>query len=111
NEDCLIRLYAGERRQAESAPKRFFNLHNYGLQVDHMEDLGLAKVNANEIEFVLAPATEPHHASTPVFKLLGEDLVVWMLDYDCVRELSQDDEVVHLAVHAFYRNDPYFSRP
>ena len=46
-----------------------------------------------------------------MFKLLDEDLVIWMLDYDCVHPMSQDADGIAQAVHAFWRNDPYFPRP
>jgi hypothetical protein len=134
NEDCLIRVYAGRRRRISGKPLRFFNLRNYGLYIDQMIDLGLdtamiaqtlavalahcywrAKVDANDVEFVLAPATKPMESSTQCFKIAGPDqeheLVIWMLDYDCVREMSQDQDGIKQSVQAFYRNDPYFPRP
>jgi len=112
----------------------FFNLRNYGLCVDQMEELGLdpvaiakalaealahcywkAEVDANDVEFVLAPATSQEEGrqtpSIPIFRLLDQDLVIWMLDYDCVRTMSQDANGIAQAVHAFWRNDPYFPRP
>jgi hypothetical protein len=51
--------------------------------------------------------------STPTFRIGGiaQELVVWMLDYDCVREMPQSIEVIQQAVTAFYRNDSYFPRP
>jgi hypothetical protein len=59
----------------------------------------------------LAPPTESGHGSEPVFPLLGVGLVVWMLDYDCVRDMKQDADGVAQAVNAFWRNDAYFPRP
>ncbi|KAJ4382476.1 hypothetical protein N0V86_002811 [Didymella sp. IMI 355093] len=41
----------------------------------------------------------------------SEAMVVWMLDFDCVRLMSMDATGVQQAVDAFYRNDPYFPRP
>ncbi|KAI4648385.1 uncharacterized protein J4E79_010007 [Alternaria viburni] len=132
NEDCLIRVYTGKRRPEGRPPGMFFNLRNYGLCVDQMEELGMnavviaktlaealahcywkAEVDANDVEFVLAPATSSISGDTPtqMFKLLGEDLVIWMLDYDCVRPMAQDATGIAQAVHAFWRNDPYFPRP
>jgi hypothetical protein len=135
NEDCLIRLYTGKRRQ-QRTPGLFFNLRNYGLHVDQMEELGLdiitiaraladalahcywkARVDANDVEFVLAPdTTEPHASDTakphiPVFNLLDTNLVIWMLDYDCVRPLPLSSSGITQAVQAFWRNDAYFPRP
>jgi hypothetical protein len=130
NEDCLIRIYTGKWRTSPGRPSMFFNLRNYGLCVDQMEEQGLpiwpiveslaaalvhcywkARVDANDVEFVLAPPTEPCNGSEPLFELEGQRLVIWMLDYDCVREISQDDNGVEQAVKAFSRNDPYFPRP
>lgn len=131
-EDCLIRLYTGKRRPKGRSPGMFFNLRNYGLCVDQMEELGLdpvsiakalaealahcywkAEVDANDVEFVLAPATATVtvDSSIPIFRLLDQDLVIWMLDYDCVRPMTQDADGIAQAVHAFRRNDPYFPRP
>ncbi|KAM0284412.1 hypothetical protein ACHAQH_001988 [Verticillium albo-atrum] len=77
NEDCIIRAYLGRRRLQRKAASRFaaFSLRNYPLHADQMEDLGLdlpgyaaamaqalafmhweARVDANDVEFVLAPA-------------------------------------------------------
>jgi hypothetical protein len=126
NEDCLIRVYTGKRHTPDRS-SMFFNLRNYGLCVDQMEDLGLdiagivkvlaealvhcywkVGVDANDLEFVSASLpNEPasRHGSQPVFHLLDTELVVWMLDYDCVRDMSQDEDGVAQAVHA------YFPRP
>jgi hypothetical protein len=131
NKDCLIRVYTGKRRLSDRLGP-FFNLRNYGLHIDQMDELGLdtsaivrvlatalaycywrGRVDANDVEFVLAPATPPAQVSTPTFRIGGiaQELVVWMLDYDCVREMPQSIEVIQQAVTAFYRNDSYFPRP
>jgi hypothetical protein len=72
-------------------------------------------VDKNDVEFVLAPATRRTSPTTPTptFKIprTEQELVVWMLDYDCVRDMAQDSSGVKQAVLAFYRNDPYFPRP
>ncbi|KAH3980713.1 hypothetical protein HBH96_079210 [Parastagonospora nodorum] len=130
NEDCLIRIYNGKRRR-QGRPPTFFNLRNYGLHIDQMHELGLdpnaivkvlaealahcywrAHVDANDIEFVFAPASSKH-SSTPTFMIAGleQELVIWMLDYDCVRDMGQSKEGIRRAVHAFYQNDSYFPRP
>lgn len=130
NEDCLIRLYAGKCRRITGYPPTFLNLRNYGLHIDQMLKLGLdvnkitevlartlahcywrAHVDANDVEFVLAPATHPISADTPNFTIAGTELVIWMLDFDCVRPMSQDIEGLQQAVKAFYQNDSYFLRP
>jgi hypothetical protein len=129
NEDCLIRLYTGKRRQRRALGV-FFNLRNYGLHVGQMEELGLdtgaithaladalaqcywkARVDANDVEFVLAPDTHTIEPQIPVYHLLDTTLVIWMLDYDCVRSLPFSSEGIAQAVQAFWRNDAYFPRP
>jgi hypothetical protein len=131
NTYCLIRIYTGKRRLSNQT-STFFNLRNYGLHIDQMNELGLdtpaiarvlatalahcywrARVDANDVEFVLAPATSTSHGSTPTFNFADteQELVVWMLDYDCVRDMKQSHEGIQQAVEAFYRNDAYFPRP
>ncbi|KAK3669285.1 hypothetical protein LTR78_010823 [Recurvomyces mirabilis] len=69
-----------------------------------------AKVDANDVEFVLAPAgTHPASAAWSS-GVLGEH-TMWVLDFDCCGVMTQDEEGVEKAARAFYRNDPYFPRP
>jgi hypothetical protein len=122
----------GKRRNRIS---RFFNLRNYNLHIDQMHELGLdtgalaktlaealahaywdAGVDAHDVEFVLAPAAQGGRrtwAGMPVFRVAGaeQELVVWMLDYDCVRVMERSEAGVRQAVEAFYQNDAYFPRP
>ncbi|KAF2828650.1 hypothetical protein CC86DRAFT_392881 [Ophiobolus disseminans] len=104
NEDCLIRM------------------HELGLDTDRIAQVlartlahcyWRAHVDANDVEFVLAPATAPTRAVTCSFSISGleSQLVIWMLDFDCVRVMSQDREGIQQAVKAFYQNDAYFPRP
>lgn len=130
NEDCLIRIYTCKRRR-QVRPPTFFNLRNYRLHVDQINELGLdtgsivkilaealahcywrAHVDAHDVEFVFAPTCSTQ-SSTPTFKLAGleHELFIWMLGYDCVREMEQSEEDIRRAVHAFYQNDSYFPRP
>ncbi|KAI4129772.1 MAG: hypothetical protein LQ338_002082 [Usnochroma carphineum] len=137
NQDCLIRLYLGRRRLHKSGYK-FFSLHNFPLQLDQIEELGLdralyakilaktlaelywkANVDANDVEFVLAPPrakqslqSDGHvvHKTPMTSHCLGEH-EIWILDFDCCRDMSLDGAGVKQAVEAFYRNDPYFPRP
>lgn len=37
--------------------------------------------------------------------------MLWMLDFDCVRNMSWDSEGIRRAVRAVYQNDAYFPRP
>ncbi|KAI8937280.1 hypothetical protein NX059_006488 [Plenodomus lindquistii] len=149
NEDCLIRLYTGKRESGRT--KRFFSLRNYGLSVDAMEGLfcpsfdiegvvqsmaqtlahcfWVAHVDANDVEFVMAPLplgpstsanTEdvlapasfaPRAQGKPSWTIEGVEMGIWMLDFDCVRDMAQDEGGVRQAAVAFWRNDPYFPRP
>ena len=139
NQDCLIRPYLGRRRRLEKQSKnKSFSLRNYPLHVDQIEEFKLdgrlyakimaetlahlywrAHVDANDIEFVLAPPREGHthqtcaHSDYPYTiksDKLGEH-VIWILDFDCCRHMSLDEKGVEQAVAAFYGNDPYYPRP
>lgn len=139
NQDCMIRPYLERRRRLEKQSRyKSFSLRNYPLHVDQIEELGLdgklyarvmaetlahlywkANVDANDIEFVLAPPRKdyidqldahPDHPSRINSDTLGEH-VVWILDFDCCRRLTLDEKGVKQAVAAFYRNDPYYPRP
>jgi hypothetical protein len=78
-----------------------------------------AGLDANDAEFVVAPApptptpspTNSPQPPTPVFYIENQPLVLWMLDFDCVRDMSQDGEGIQQAVEAFYQNDAYCPRP
>lgn len=140
--DCLVRIYLGRRRirsthdHDSARPSRLsaFSLRNYPLHINQMEELGfeittmqqyaevmantlarlywVAHIDANDVEFVLAPLRKDSPADTIKFssEFLGEH-TLWILDFDCCREMAQDRSGVEQAVSAFYRNDPYFPRP
>ena len=130
NQDCLIRPYLGRRRRFEKQTKyKSFSLRNYPLHIDQIEKLKLdgklyarimaetladlywrAKVDANDIEFVLAPPRDGYNSSILGSETLGGH-VVWILDFDCCRQMTMDKRGVEQAVTAFYRNDPYYPRP
>ena len=139
NQDCLIRPYLGRRRRLEKQSRyKSFSLRNYPLHIDQIEELKLdgkiyarimaetlghlyweANVDANDVEFVLAPPRKDHgnqldvpsrHNSTIKGEKLG-DHIVWILDFDCCRTMTLDANGVEQAVTAFYRNDPYYPRP
>lgn len=139
NHDCLIRLYLGRMRRLERGSRfKGFSLRNYPLHLDQIEELALdfklyariladalaqlywkAHVDANDVEFVLAPpwnGDTVHHqrilARPAVIDsvFLGEH-VVWILDFDLCRDMPMDEGGVEQAVKAFYQNDPYFPRP
>ena len=142
DQDCLVRPYLGRsRRQERQTGFHAFSLRNYPLHVDQMEELSLdkakyarimaetlaamywkAEVDANDVEFVLAPPRRGHRSSSNIHlngsvsnnvirsPFLGNH-TMWILDFDCCRDMSQDEEGVKQAVAAFYRNDPFFPRP
>lgn len=71
------------------------------------------KVDANDSEFVLAPARigqEEEGIESIHSQVLGQH-VMWGLDFDCCRDMPLTEECVRQAVAAFYGNDPYFPRP
>lgn len=140
NQSCLVRPYLGRRRHGAERPKRFaaFSLKNFPLHLDQMEQLDLnvasyaetmadalammhwyGEIDANDVEFVLAPHPNPTHPSSPspspspnesTSSFLGEHSV-WMLDFDCCRPMSMDEQGVKQAVTAFFRNDPFYPLP
>lgn len=147
---CLIRPYLGRRRRAQQKkklnPSRFqpFTLRNVPLHLDVLEDLGGqyirayaqtmaealallhwgAGIDANDVEFVLAPPRDKPVAFLPSWKFpipgsesgyfesrfLGTHCM-WILDFDCCRRMSMDDAGVEQACTAFYKNDPPYPRP
>ncbi|MCJ1411790.1 hypothetical protein MMC19_005882 [Ptychographa xylographoides] len=139
DQDCLIRPYLGRRRRiAKQSKFHGFSLRNYPLHIDQIEELALdgavyarimaetladlywrAQVDANDIEFVLAPLKDAQtiqieersaHDTTIRSQILGEH-VVWILDFDCCKHMALNETGVQQAVDAFYRNDPFYPRP
>lgn len=139
DQDCLIRPYLGRRRRLEKQSRfQAFSLRNYPLHADQIEELGLdsilyarimaetladlywrVHIDANDLEFVLAPTKGNYtnqsgeHSSNPTTiksRILG-DHVIWILDFDCCKQISMDRIGVEQATRAFYRNDPFYPRP
>lgn len=137
--DCLIRPHLGRRRRLERQSRfNAFSLRNYPLHIDQVKELGLpatlyaqimaetlanlywkAHVDANDVEFVLAPPSagrlvdpkaDGAHPSIIDSHILG-DHVIWLLDFDCCRNMAMDEAGVEQAAAAFCRNDPYYPRP
>ncbi|EUC37020.1 hypothetical protein COCCADRAFT_86668 [Bipolaris zeicola 26-R-13] len=130
---CLIRPYLGRRRrhrQDRAGQSRFqrFSLRNVPLHVDQMEVLGLdvrayagamaealalmhwgARIDANDVEFVLAPP-RAGHAPTFESEYLGVHCM-WILDFDCCRPIQIDETGAEQACVAFYKNDPFYPKP
>lgn len=129
DQDCLIRPYLGRRRHLEKRSRfHAFSLRNYALHADQIEELALdgivyaqimaetlaglfweAHIDANDVEFVLAPPSSGRGTSLQS-PSLGEH-AVWILDYDCCRHMDLNENGVQQAVNAFYRNDPFYRRP
>ncbi|KAF2121487.1 zinc finger protein-domain-containing protein [Lophiotrema nucula] len=130
-EDCLWRPYFGRLVRPES---RFFTLRNHAVPLAQLLDLGVdaehvlytmavalaymhwgARIDANDVEFVLAPPrpTNVENAGPPMTfrcEALGE-LNLWLLDFDCCKNMPMTPAGVAQAVEAFFRNDPYYPRP
>lgn len=92
----------------------------------------VGEVDANDVEFVLAsPAPEnrtmnakqeqeddgdcskasQHFEGVPLAANALGNHTMWLLDFDCCREMAMNEEGVAQAVRAFLRNDPYFPLP
>jgi hypothetical protein len=69
-----------------------------------------AHIDAIDIKFVLAP---PHASGS--FHVINSALLgdhsLWILDLDCCRDMTMDEAGVEQAWRAFYRNDPFYTRP
>ncbi|KAI0808787.1 zinc finger protein-domain-containing protein [Xylaria sp. FL0064] len=139
NHNCLIRPYLGRRRRGfKNSTFRTFSLRNYPLHLDQIDDLKLdlleyaqrmaqalafmhwsGGIDANDVEFVLAtpppitpenpplPGNPPTVISSPI---LG-DHCLWILDFDCCRQMTMDEAGMKQAARAFWRNDPFYPRP
>lgn len=141
NRHCLIRLYLGRRKDTASQSRfRSFKLQNFPLHLNQITELGIpqesireyataladalaylhwvAEVDANDVEFVLAPSRTPFDPSSDPHLgyrefspgVLGRH-ALWMLDFDCCRPMEMNEKGVEQAADAFWRNDPYFPRP
>ncbi|KAK5996374.1 hypothetical protein PT974_01708 [Cladobotryum mycophilum] len=142
NEHCLIRPYLGRRRHrrresqsSTDTPRRrlqVFSLRNFPLHVDQMEEVQInpsfyaeamadalaflhwvAKVDGNDVEFVLAePRSQPTAKTTSSSKsdVLGPH-AMWVLDFDCFKDLTFDENGIGQACRCFWRNDPFYPRP
>ncbi|KAK6081219.1 hypothetical protein SCUP234_04872 [Seiridium cupressi] len=103
-------------------------LRNYPLHVNQMMDLELdvpgyataiaralafmhwaAKIDANDVEFVLASAPD---GDIPQFqsKYFGGHSL-WILDFDCCKRMSMDEQGVQRGAEAFLQNDPFYPLP
>lgn len=130
NNDCIIRPYLGRRRiSTPSRNSRFtaFSLRNFPLHADQMEQLGLdlyayaqamaealafmhwrACIDAKDVEFVLAPCRQPAQDAPALSQgapftagQLGQH-AMWIVDFDCCRPITLNQEGVNQAVIAFF---------
>lgn len=148
NKHCLIRPYLGRRRyrdpEADAEPRKrlqAFSLRNFPLHLDQMEQLGLdpgeyaitmadalafmhwvARVDGNDVEFVLAQPRRPRNTCCPYHRKSSQDAhphntsilgshAMWILDFDLCRDLTFDESGVEQACNAFWGNDPWYPRP
>jgi hypothetical protein len=118
---CLIRPYLGRRRRYRQEATSTSRFQRFSLDVssyaETMADaLALmhwgARIDANDVEFVLAPPREvkPPPSSAFQSEYLGIHCM-WILDFDCCRPLSMDEAGIEKACVAFFRNDPFYPRP
>ncbi|KAA6413657.1 MAG: hypothetical protein FRX48_02018 [Lasallia pustulata] len=132
NRDCLVRPYLGKRRHGGAERRSRFqasSLRNLPLHVDQMEQLGLdietyaklmaealammhwyGEMDASDVKFVLAPPRSTAPSAKIHSAVLGEH-AMWLLDFDCCRQMFMDERGVDQAVAAFFRNDSFFPRP
>ncbi|KAL9098659.1 MAG: hypothetical protein Q9163_005721 [Psora crenata] len=135
NQDSLIRIYLGKRRD-QPVLIESFSLRNYPLCLDQMQELGLetatyasamgeslailhwqADCDAKGVEFVLGGTPSPlpiwvDSASRDLGR--GREMAatsMWLLDFDQCHPLAVETMRVDNAVHAFFDNDPYYPRP
>ena len=146
NKDCLARVYLGKRRYPNRRPSQFFTLVNFNLHLDQMEELQLeteafavemantlallhwvAKIDADDVEFVLGSAPTQMHSQVPDPEELTNLPVnsttigpvdfqrravhIWLLDFNKCNLMSMDEKGTDNAVKAFFKNDPYYPRP
>jgi hypothetical protein len=62
----------------------------------------LAKIDANDVEFVLAPPDDEDEGQW--VNVLGEH-TMWILDFDLCRSMAMDEHGIEQAARAFWRND------
>ncbi|KAJ3953741.1 hypothetical protein N0V92_009777 [Colletotrichum tropicale] len=126
-----------DARPAHLKKLRSYILRNLPLCVDQMEYLDLdvegyalamadalafmhwtAKFDANNVEFVLAQRRSDKTQQT--LPCIGEKdfesaalgpHAMWVLEFDCCREMAMDEEGIKTACKSFWRNDQYHPRP
>ena len=129
--DCLIRPYLGRHRRLPGQSRyQAFSLRNYPLHADQIEELDLngrlyarimgeilaylywrAHIDAKDVEFVLAPPPDFVEDGKAIKSDVLGGHQVWLLDFDCCKEMPFNEAGVQQAKEAFYKNDPFFPRP
>ncbi|KAG9194030.1 hypothetical protein G6011_04065 [Alternaria panax] len=139
NKDCLVRIYLGKRSVPVSSKFKRFQLRNFQLHLDLIEELELdapefatciaeslaimhwaCQSDANDVEFVLEnlspstiasmkPNTSTWDAALKNFH--RRTTHIWMLDFNRCAAFAPGTEGLKQLVHSFFRNDPYFPRP
>jgi len=71
-----------------------------------------AYIDANDVEYVLAPLRQAKFTSSTTVNshILGE-LAIWILSFDCCRDMPREECGIDQAVKAFHKNDPFYLRP
>ncbi|KAJ5378111.1 Protein of unknown function DUF3669 zinc finger protein [Penicillium cataractarum] len=137
SKDCLIRTYLGRRRLwrefSNFSQIQVFSLRNFPLHANQMDELDIsledrqqyarimaktlaimhwiANIDGNDTEFVLAPLNENNKRSVDIILNISGGNSVWVLDFDCCKDMSVDEAGVRQGVTAFWRNDPFYPRP
>ena len=124
NQDCLVRVYLGERENPEQQAEGYTSLRNFEMRLNMMEDLELdisaiatemaiglamlhweAKIDAMDTEFVLGRsatwntgAVQPEEDALPKAEksvnFRRRDIHLWMLDYDKATAIELTEEDV-----------------
>lgn len=70
-------------------------MHSYG------------EIDVNDVKFILAPlpSTAPSATGT-VHSTVLEEHAMWLLDFDCCRQISMDGKSIDQAVAVFFENNP-----
>ncbi|KAK0712647.1 zinc finger protein-domain-containing protein, partial [Lasiosphaeria miniovina] len=91
--------------------------------------LWTVRVDANDVEFILArprtsaiatieshsrntrPAPGPSVGTAELATGILGSHAMWLLDFDCCKELDMNETGVNVAAQRFWRNDPFYPNP
>ncbi len=144
NKACLVMVYLGQRRDP-SRRIRFFTLRNFILHADQIQALGIeakalaasmgealgmmhwiAKIDANDVEFVLGSRPIEIPEVPMPFEALGSKptstrvqvtqqdfknrpMHLWLLDLNLCHEITMDDNGIQKAVDQGWQQSVQFS--